>query len=116
MWLEVYEERGEEGAIIALIQLFLDRLKLSLVNNTHENDFEIPEHINLRTFNMDNFILALTANQVISIYSNSNTICMHLDDTSLDHFIGTELFPLDNLIIRIRNLLLTEINKRTRLI
>ncbi|XP_055309882.1 uncharacterized protein LOC129573411 [Sitodiplosis mosellana] len=64
IWSEAYEERGENIAAIGVIQLMLDRLRLSLVNNNaNENNFLISESIDLRTLNMDNFISGLTTSQ-----------------------------------------------------
>lgn len=64
IWSEVYQERGEHIATIGVIQLILDRLKLSMRNNGNENDFQLPETIDLSTFDMENFISTITTNQV----------------------------------------------------
>lgn len=71
-WSEVLEERGENVATIGVIQLLLDRLRLSMVNNTvnDENNFLLSENIDLRTFDMDSFVSRLTAPQVRCVWMN----------------------------------------------
>lgn len=54
-WLEVYEERGENTASLGIIQLIFDKLKESCSNNSMRHA-SIPDTIDLRTFNLEEFV------------------------------------------------------------
>lgn len=71
VWSEVYQERGEKIATIGVIQLILDRLRMSLIDKANERDFEISQSVELRTFNMDSLISTLTENQVSWIWQHN---------------------------------------------
>ncbi|XP_031634070.1 uncharacterized protein LOC116347564 [Contarinia nasturtii] len=65
-WKEVYNERGENIAIAGITQLILDLLA-STCHNVIDGEFELPHAIDLKTFDLDEFMSIHTKNKIFNV-------------------------------------------------